>query len=47
MRGMKQEEIFSHDVLIICPIFDGNMTTKPQKAQLVTELEKHLTNEDK
>ena len=37
-RGMSQEDIFSCDLIENSPLFEGNITTKPDKAQLVAEL---------
>ena len=47
LRGMSQEDIYSYDFFNNSPLFDGNITTKPDKSQLVAELEKCLTDDDK
>ena len=44
---MSQEEIYSHDFFQNSPLFNGNIPTKPDKAQLVAELETYLEPEDK
>ena len=44
---MPQEEIYSHDFFQNSPLFDGNIAKKPDKAQLVAELETYLQPEDK
>lgn len=40
LRGMYQEEVYNQDLLTSSPLFDGDITTKPHKAQLMTQLEK-------
>ena len=47
MRGMSQKEVYSHDFFQNSTLFNGNIPTKPDKAQLVTELEAYLQPEDK
>ena len=47
LRKMSLQDIYSCDFFNNSPLFDGNITTKPDKAQLVSELEKCLTLEDK
>ena len=44
-RGMPISEIMKHDLLPCSPLFDGDFTSKPDKSQLVAELEQHLTTE--
>ena len=44
---MSLQDVYSCDSFSNSPLFDGNITTKPDKAQLVSELEKCLTLEDK
>lgn len=40
LRGMSQDEVYSHDLLASRSLFDRDITTKPQKEQLMTDLEK-------
>ena len=47
MRGMSPEEIFSCDLLNSSPLFEGNFTKKPNKAELITKLETYLSVDDK
>ena len=44
-RGVTISEIIKHDLLPIFPLFDGDLTTKTGKSQLVAKLEQHLTSE--
>ena len=46
MRGMSQEELYTHDILQLSPLFLSDITTQTDKAQLVTELETNLTQGD-
>ena len=46
LRGMSQEEIYTHDLLQSSPLFDGDITTKPNKSQLISELETNLYPDD-
>lgn len=45
-RGYTTEQVLSHDLFDASPLFDGDPTfprcTKPEKSQLIAELEKHL-----
>ncbi len=45
-RGMSLPEIFAHDLLHHSPLFDGGFPTKPQKSNLILELETHLEQVD-
>ncbi len=46
LRGMSPEELYSHDLLQSSQLFVGDITTKPDKAKLVTELETNLTSNE-
>ncbi len=46
MRGMSQDEIYSHDLLNASSLFTGDITTKPDKSQLVAEVEQNLDKDD-
>ena len=46
LRGLPPEEIYAHDLLQSSPLFCGDFTTKPDKSQLVAELETNLTPGD-
>ena len=45
-RGMDIETIYSHDVFPISPIFEGDLSSKPDKSGLVSSLEKNLSSDD-
>lgn len=42
LRGISPRELYAHDLLQSSPLFVGEITTKPDKAQLTAELEKNL-----
>ena len=46
LRGMSSSEVYSYDLLDSTPLFIGDITTKPDKAELVTHLEKYLDQAD-
>ena len=46
LRGMSSSEVYSYDFLESTPLFIGDITTKPDKAELVTHLEKYLDQAD-
>ena len=37
-RGMSTSEILTHDLIPICPLFEGDFPTQAKKSQLVTEI---------
>ena len=43
LRVMSLNELYTHDVIDSSPLFFGDITTQPDKAQLITELETNLT----
>ena len=43
LRGMSLNELYTHDIIDSSPLFLGDITTQPDKAQLITELETNLT----
>ena len=43
---MSLESIYSHDILPSSVIFEGDLTSKPNKSKLLAEIEKHLAHED-
>lgn len=45
-RGMELESIYAHDILPVSTLFDGDLPTKPQKSELITDLEKNLKDND-
>ena len=46
LRGMSSSEVYSYDLLESTPLFISDITTKPDKAELVTHLEKYLDQAD-
>ena len=46
LRGMSSSEVYSYDLLESTPLSIGDITTKPDKAELVTHLEKYLDQAD-
>ena len=41
-RGMSLNDIYSHDLLPLSPIFEGDLHAKPDKSTLITELDKYI-----
>ena len=41
-RGMSLPDIYSHDLLPVSPIFEGDLPTKPDKSSFIKELERSL-----
>ena len=45
-RGILMREILQYDHVAASPLFYDDMTAKPQKHTIITELENHLANQD-
>ena len=46
LREMSINELYTHDITSYSPLYLGDITTQPNKAQLVTELQTNLSQGD-